>query len=53
MRKLSLLSPSANKNEGGSDVDERLRNLIPLLKAYGFITGLIKLIERIIQIHHL
>ena len=38
------LSSSANTNEGGSDVDERLFNLIPLPKAYGFIMGHIKLI---------
>lgn len=41
----------ANKNQAGADVAERLYNLIPLLEAYGFITGLIKLIERIIQIY--
>lgn len=47
----NALSLSANKNEGGSDVGERLHNLILLLKAYGIIMGLIKLIERVIQIH--
>lgn len=49
--RLSGLSPSANKNEGDSDVDERLPNLIPLQKAYRFIMGHIKLIERITPIH--
>lgn len=44
---LSPLSLSANRNEGGSDVGERLHNLILLLQAYGFIMGLLKLIERI------
>ena len=32
-------------------MDERLHNLIVLLKAYVFIMRLIKLIERIIEIH--
>lgn len=40
-----------NKNQAGADVGERLCNLILLLEAYGFIMGLIKLIERIIQIY--
>lgn len=39
------------KTEKGSDVHERLPNLIPLPEAYGFIMWNIKLIEGIIQIH--